>query len=225
MRHSWIFSTIIGLLSLGAVGPSQAELIKTYAPIFIITYDPETLYFYGEVNSRLPFNLSRALEEFSNANTLELNSPGGDVHAGLEASRTIDRKGLTTKIAENSGCYSACAYLFFAGASRYAYGDLGVHQARSDTESNLFSQISVADILSILKDYDVNEEIYSIMFRTPPEEMYVFTEAEKQKYRFLGNRTEPQKRRAAKETVKQPETAPQTATPSPPRPAVAYSGS
>ncbi|SHK90630.1 SH3 domain-containing protein [Roseovarius marisflavi] len=221
MRHPWIFSTIICLLSLGAVGPSKAEWIKTYYPIIIDTSDPETLYFDGEVNSRLPLNLGRALEKFPNANTLFLDSPGGDVHAGLEASRTIDRHGLTTIIPEESGCYSACTFLFFAGASRYAYGGLGVHQARSSIESNFATQMLAADILSILKDYDVNEEVYSIMFSTPPDDVHVFTEAEKQKYRFLGNRTEPQKRRAAKETVKQPETAPQAATPSPPRPAVA----
>jgi hypothetical protein len=132
----------------------------------------------GDITSRTPLGLERALEENPQINILYLISDGGDVHAALSTARIVDRKELVTFIPKNEGCYSACAYIYFAGRLRQANGELGVHQTSSEEDSNYSSQVTVSEIIDELGNYNVPPEVYVKMFSTPPDAMYIFSEDE-----------------------------------------------
>ena len=62
-----------------------------------------------------------------------LSSPGESVFEGLQIAGIIHDKGLQTYIPkhgleEEGDCASACSFMFFAGTTRSAEGNLGVHQ-------------------------------------------------------------------------------------------------
>jgi hypothetical protein len=85
---------------------------------------------------------------------------------------------MRTYVPEGMGCYSACAYVFFAGENRVADGELGVHQVSQDVADIVLTQITIGDILDALDEFGVQHQVISYMLRTPPEDMYVFSPLE-----------------------------------------------
>lgn len=132
----------------------------------------------GEIGLSTPLDFRRALDLRPKTLIVVLASPGGLVTSALILADDIHKLGLGTFIPEGLGCYSACAFVFFAGSSRIAAGELGVHQMASDVPDPTGVQYSTADILDVLEDFDVPTGVLTKMFRTPSESMYVFTPAE-----------------------------------------------
>ena len=76
------------------------------------------------------------------------------------------------------GCYSACAYIFFAGIDRQAEGELGVHQISAEVADLVLAQTTLGDVLDAMQEFGVHQQVISHMLRTPPDDMYVFSTAE-----------------------------------------------
>ncbi len=132
----------------------------------------------GEITVTAPLDLRRALILRPDAKVLVLSSPGGLVASALIVADDIHRLGMSTFIPEGLGCYSACAFIFLAGQSRVASGELGVHQMASEVPDPSGVQYSTADILDALAAFDVPPEVITRMLRTPNESMYIFTKEE-----------------------------------------------
>ena len=138
-------------------------------------------------------NFRQAITE-NKIHTIVLNSMGGDVDEGLNIAGTVFDKGIKTYIPEGYRCYSACSFIFFAGYEKYALGELGVHQAAyADDISKekaaigavtTVSQLTTADILLRLGEFNTPRFVEQRMLRTAPGDMYVFNEIELNK---LGN--------------------------------------
>jgi peptidoglycan hydrolase-like protein with peptidoglycan-binding domain len=139
---------------------------------------PEVIMLNGEVTHTLDGDFLRALEARPNASMLVLNSPGGYVDNALQVAHEVRRRGMDTLVAEGMGCYSACAYIFFAGRNRYVEGELGVHQISAEVADLVLAQTTLSDVLDALSQFGVEQTIITVMLRTPPEDMYVFTAAE-----------------------------------------------
>lgn len=138
---------------------------------------PDIILMDGEIGINTPLEFRRALAANPDAKVLVLGSPGGYVASALILAGDLRSKGLSTAIPKGFGCYSACAFIFFAGKERLAEGELGVHQmAGSDDASGV--QSTVSDIIEALEEFDTPTEVITRMFRTPSESMYVFTPAE-----------------------------------------------
>lgn len=176
------------ILSLLLPTSAASEWDDSFYPFLIDTNEPTSAFLVGEIYSRASLNLERAIDTYPQIDRIYLDSPGGEVHAALVLARIIDREGFETIIPSEKGCYSACAFLFFAGHSRYPFGELGVHQSDADKESNFGSQLSVADTIDILNDFDVTPEVYVRMFSTAPEDMYIFSSRELRKMGLFGSR-------------------------------------
>lgn len=138
---------------------------------------PGAIVLQGEISPGTPLELLRALKARP-AKVLILDSPGGNVNAALLVAHEVRERGIMTYVPAGMGCYSACAYVFFAGVSRLAQGDLGVHQVYGDSVNLEEGQMALSDVMEALSDFDVNPGVFPIMLRTPPTEMHVFTEAE-----------------------------------------------
>ncbi|WP_286721949.1 PAN domain-containing protein [Devosia sp. 63-57] len=132
----------------------------------------------GEIGIGTPLEFRRALALRPDAKVVVLSSDGGLVASALLIADDIHTKGLSTVIPDGAKCYSACAFIFFAGKERLADGELGVHQMWSEKPDPSGVQSSVSDILEVLTRFDTPTEVFTRMFRTPSEEMYVFTQAE-----------------------------------------------
>lgn len=177
--HSAIAGLILAMLPAGA----NAEMITDYAPFFYNTGSPGILRLEGEINVRSPLSFNRVLRQYPAITTLELSSPGGSVYAALTMAPDIRDAGLKTVIPVGAQCFSACAFMFFAGAERAAEGELGVHQVSA---ANLASgQFAVGDIVAVLDEFDVPSEVLVKMLQTPSEDMYVMSPGEMQQFGLL----------------------------------------
>jgi hypothetical protein len=72
--------------------------------------------------------------------------------------------------------------VFFGGVNRLVLGQLGVHQIWNDQNDLVSGQAKLADVLEAFRDFGVSREIESIMLRTPPERMHMFTSEEVERY-------------------------------------------
>ena len=66
-------------------------------------------------------------EAFDFRPVVSFNSPGGNLFAGLQIGLVINELGLSTLVAEDSGCFSACTYAVLGGKERRVLGPFGVH--------------------------------------------------------------------------------------------------
>ncbi len=143
---------------------------------------PNVIRLDGYIGGGDALNFRRALTAAPDAELVVLNSDGGLVAMGLLIADDIHSRNLSTLIPTGSSCYSACSLIFLAGAERQADGELGVHQISSGSGDLVSAQLSISDILDVLNHFDTPIEVLTIMFRTPPEDMYVFTAAEIERY-------------------------------------------
>lgn len=151
------------------------------------------LFLTGTIEEGMYTNFRQAITE-NKIHTIVLNSLGGNVEEGLNIAGTVFDKGIKTYIPKGYECYSACSFIFLAGSEKYALGELGVHQAAyADDISKekaaigavtTVSQLTTADILLRLGEFNTPRFVEQRMLRTAPEDMYVFNEKELNK---LGN--------------------------------------
>ncbi|MBN9346209.1 MAG: hypothetical protein J0I48_08410 [Devosia sp.] len=147
---------------------------------FILPKDePKVIVLAGDIATGAMLDLRRALKARPDATTLLLDSIGGSVNEGLLLAHAVADRGLATYVPADAGCYSACAYVFFAGKARAADGSLGVHQIYGDGVSVSDAQAVLSDVLDALAEFDVPQAVISAMLRTRPDQMHVFTDDEK----------------------------------------------
>lgn len=139
---------------------------------------PELIVLNAEITSMTAVEFDGALAARPDARIVALNSPGGAVDSAIAMALKIRRLGLDTYVPAGMGCYSACAFMFFAGADRSARGELGVHQISSEVADLVFAQATLGDVLDALETFGVAQTVISRMLRTPPDDMYVFTPEE-----------------------------------------------
>ncbi|URK86690.1 hypothetical protein LP421_20820 [Rhizobium sp. RCAM05350] len=104
---------------------------KVFGPFSISEAAADVIMLNGEIDIGSALNFRRALQAAPNAKLLTLNSPGGTVQMALLIADDVHERGISTYIAKESGCHSACAIIFLAGVERQADGALGVHQISS----------------------------------------------------------------------------------------------
>jgi hypothetical protein len=174
----------------GADEKLAASAPRTEFGAFTLPPDqPELIVLNADITSVTSLDFDRALAARPEARIVALNSPGGAVDSALTMAQKIHKLGLSTYVPAEMGCYSACAYMYFAGPVRQAAGELGVHQISSEVADVVFTQSTLGDVLDALELYGVAQPVISKMLRTPPDDMYIFSRDE---IEALGiNRGEP----------------------------------
>lgn len=160
-----------------------------YYPVVSVPDAPRAIALVDTIDGRTPLAFERMLADNPGITEVILQSGGGSVSSGLAIASRVHALGLKTTIPAGSGCYSACSFIFFAGKQRQAFGELGVHQISygGGDGSLIDGQYAIADILDVLNRFDVHPNVFSIMFRTPPEDMFIFSQQENTVYGFLEN--------------------------------------
>jgi hypothetical protein len=131
----------------------------------------------GEIDPGTVRDFKRALKVRPNAKIVVLSSPGGYVDDALRLAADIHRRGMSTAIPKGFGCYSACAYLFFAGREHVVQGELGVHQVSAEGYTG-GRDVYDGDVRQQLQSYGTPREVIRIMVATPPTDMYIFSRKE-----------------------------------------------
>ncbi|MGD9739378.1 MAG: hypothetical protein AB7O56_08215 [Bauldia sp.] len=112
--------------------------------------------------------------------TLVLDSPGGLDVDSRRIADLVDALGIDTVVPDNAICFSACATIYFAGKNRIALGRLGVH--RSSSEEEFLDRGELHDLIAVRIEswfhYGVPPEVLIVTYRTPAEDIYVFSEQE-----------------------------------------------
>ncbi|MEQ1768511.1 MAG: hypothetical protein ABL879_01615 [Devosia sp.] len=139
---------------------------------------PDVIALVDDIESGAALDFRQALHQRPQARTLSLSSDGGDVNEGLLIAHEVADRGIGVRVPKDKGCYSACAYIFFAGKTRVVEGELGVHQIYGDGVSQSQTQVALAKILEAFNEFGVPQEVVTAMLRTQPRDMYVFNQRE-----------------------------------------------
>lgn len=169
--------TLLSLALLFFPTGAWSQTTTEFSPFSFLESNPAIVVLNGEIDSRTPLTFRRVIASRPQTTILVLNSNGGDVQAALLVAEDIFERKISTLILDGSGCYSACALIYFAGAERVTEGELGVHQI-SGSEDIKSAQLNLSDIIEYLSKYGVSAEVITRMLRTPPDEMYVFSQPE-----------------------------------------------
>lgn len=164
--------------------------------------DTALVYLDGRIDAGAPDRLSKALSGISGRVAIWLNSPGGNLFAGMQLGRIIREHGATTHII-NSGtllpgeCYSACALVFLGGVYRFNDNGAryGVHRAslpveRATGEGDLGQDLSPA-IESYVREMGVDARLLELWAKAAPDEMYVLSQQEAKALRVVNDGREP----------------------------------
>ena len=191
LRNVLVFLIGLTFASQFALGQERLKKlnIKTYgdSSFFVTSFVENVLFQSGEIKADQYGEFRRAIVD-NDIKIVVLNSEGGNVYESLNMAGTIFDRGISTYVPENGKCYSACAFMFFAGSERFSSGKLGVHQTSygeeiSDKKAKIgtvdsYSQLSTADIIQHLNEFNTPPKVYEWMLRTSPDEMYVFSQDE-----------------------------------------------
>lgn len=172
IRFQWLLVGLFLFVSL-AFASAQPASVRVFSE-----YDKRTLLLDGRIVPGTFLAVKKQLDDFPEVQFIALNSPGGSVIEGLHIARLVEERGITTLVTEGHSCFSSCSFIFLAGSARYVRGgQLGVHQFTGSGDEAI-AQEMVAEIYETLFEFGISSQVMSRMFRTPSDEIYVFTEDE-----------------------------------------------
>lgn len=177
-----LFAVMVAVGITAPVQPASAAEPLSLVPFRFDPAHPDIIELKGEITPSSALAFRRTLLAAPDAKILLLDSPGGSVTAGLLIADDVHTRKLATVIPSGSTCASACSYIFLAGNERQADGRLGVHQMWSEQPDLQAAQMSIADVIDTLNRFGTPIGVVTIMFRTPPDDMYFFSAEEAAHY-------------------------------------------
>jgi hypothetical protein len=162
--------------------------------------DTALVYLAGRIDSGAPDRLSRALDGVKGKTAVWLNSPGGNLFAGMQLGRIIRRHGASTHIINArtllpGECYSACSLAFLGGIYRFNDNGAhyGVHRASlgSAAEDADRSHDLSAAVASYIREMGVDTRLLDLWMKAAPDEMYVLSRKEAEDLGVVNNGRRP----------------------------------
>ena len=187
-----------------AIADGNAPMAVTVAPRSesSVFSDTTLVYLDGPIDADAPARLSKALDAVDGKIAIWLNSPGGNLFAGMQLGRVIRKHGASTHIINSrtllpGECYSACSLAFLGGVYRFNDNGAryGVHRASlrggpktgdSDLDQNLSSAIR-----AYVREMGVDARLVDLWLKARPDEMYVLSEREARVLGVVNNGRQP----------------------------------
>jgi hypothetical protein len=160
---------------------------------------PETtlVYLDGEIDPSVPARLAEALDRVDGTIAVWMNSPGGNLYAGMQLGRLIRKHGAWTHIIDPGTllpgqCYSACSLAFLGGVFRFAGSGAryGVHRASTTGRLDLGEQLTSA-IAAYIREMGVDARLLDLWTKAGPDEMYVLSQREAERLGVVDNGRKP----------------------------------
>ncbi|MDA8840067.1 hypothetical protein N9N80_02080 [bacterium] len=136
----------------------KVKFIDDQGPLVLVSSPSDTLVLYlrGGIE-RDTFDDFLNITRNRNVELIILDSPGGDLGAGIFIAELVAAKGINTWIEKDAFCASACSLIFFAGKERWLEGHVGVHQYRTvggQADDESAAQERVGRIMELLNSFD-----------------------------------------------------------------------
>jgi len=116
---------------------------------------------------------------------VDIDSPGGQVFAGLEIGRLLRREAALVRVGRGASCISACVFVLMGGAEREvaAGARIGLHRPslgdpRRDTLVSTMSE----QVVQYAEEMGVSRQIVDDMFAIPASRVRFVTTAELARY-------------------------------------------
>ena len=157
----YLFFPLAALFSCAAHGAAPGMTVKVYLPdpwVAAVTGERAVVYLDGQVEIDTPAKvLATLVVQGVHGGQVYLNSPGGNLFAGMELGRLLRKEGFDTTVGKEGsakydsqpgGCYSACVLAYLGGYFRYSKkgSQLGVH--RFSTPISKSTDLDTAQITS-----------------------------------------------------------------------------
>jgi hypothetical protein len=201
----------LAVLSLGyaeppiMAGPADPPMTITVVPRSAsgVFRDTALVYLDGSIDAGAPDRLSRALDRLDGKIAIWLNSPGGNLFAGMQMGRIIRRRGASTHIIDHrtlraGECYSACGLTFLGGVYRFNDngGRYGVHRASltgdaaGGDDQGVQQHFNVA-IESYLREMGVDAGLLDLWTKAAPDQMYLLSAQQAKDLGVVNNGRKP----------------------------------
>jgi len=192
-----LLSILIGLITVFPAQSARFIVLKSDQDSLVISMK-------GKIDFNDPWKLQSivGLNPVALTRIIFLNSEGGLVQPALKLGFIVYHNRLTTIIAEDANCYSACSMIFVAGRTRngivpsrvkYQGGKLGVHRpfsAGSGRENEQWNRL-----LKAYFDYmNAGPIFYKMTMTTPSETMRLIGDLELEAmghYRIAQGKSQP----------------------------------
>jgi hypothetical protein len=178
------------------VSPRDWMDVATEAPTFV--------YLSGPIEADTPVQLKKVLDGIKKSSIMVyLDSPGGNLIAGMEIGRILRAREVSTRVAAQGEkfkprpgiCMSACTYAFIGGAYRYmAEGSkFGVHRAfmsgehRPSTADLDIGQILSAAAGAYYREMGVDSKLLDLTMNAGKDGIYVLSKSELTSLRVVNN--------------------------------------
>ncbi len=150
-----------------------------------ITGDYHDILYSGKIESGDADKLLglMILNQRNSYRSVVLNSPGGDVEEAIKVADLIKQLALTTKVANQGVCASACFFVWLSGDQRLAgvsgkhIGRIGLHRPYqsnpSNNKSSIDKQIVIQQIVSkYMQEQLVPTRLIDAMMNKPSNDLY-----------------------------------------------------
>jgi len=201
------------LASIGLAGrPVLADPTTEREATMVVTVVPRSesgvfrdtalVYLDGRIDAEAPERLTRALDGINGRISIWLNSPGGNLFAGMQLGRVIREHGASTHIIDSrtllpGACFSACSLAFLGGVYRFNDNGAryGVHRASlrggpRSGDPDLDQDLSSA-IRAYMREMGVDARLLELWVKARPDEMYVLSEREARSLGVVNNGRRP----------------------------------
>ena len=161
--------------------------------------DTTLVYLDGRIDADTPDRLSTALDTVEGKVAIWLNSPGGNLFAGMQLGRVIRKREASTHIINSrtllpGECYSACSLAFLGGVYRFNDNGAryGVHRASFEGGGprDLAPELSAA-IKSYIREMGVDARLFDLWVKAGPDEMYVLSQRQASELGVVNNGRNP----------------------------------
>jgi hypothetical protein len=164
--------------------------------------DTTLVYLDGRIDADAPDRLARALDRVDGKVAIWLNSPGGNLFAGMQLGRVIRKHAASTHIIDYrtllpGECYSACSLAFLGGVFRFNDNGAryGVHRASlqggpTPGDRDLGPDLSAA-IKGYIREMEVDARLFDLWVKAGPDEMYVLSQRQASELGVVNNGRKP----------------------------------
>ena len=186
------------------IGERKMPMTVTVAPRAKsgVFRDTTLVYLDGQIDAGAPDRLIKALDGVNGKIAVWLNSPGGNLFAGMQLGRIIRMHGASTHIINYrtilpGECYSACSLAFLGGVYRFNDNGAryGVHRASvgpTTGDVDLGQNLSAA-IRSYIQEMRVDARLFDLWIKAGPDEMYLLSQQEAEDLGVVNNGRTPPK--------------------------------
>jgi hypothetical protein len=122
----------------------------------------------------------------SNAEVVVLEGPGGILGEALLIAEEVRRRGLTTVVAANGRCASACAIVFLAGRTKHMGRGAAVGLHAASFENGVADPEATSIMAGYLRQLGVPTTTLQRMASTAPQDIRWLTKAEQRAMRITG---------------------------------------